>query len=134
MCDLPHKNGSSNYEHLLISLLRITGSILIEFVSSSKDLYNLMVCGIINSSNWEATFSRKTLLSIYSNQTDIIKRYDKYSVNLLGHNINIKDQFTIWKMQIIDINNTNSLNSQTFSKYTNSILFTLSYITLIEHY
>jgi len=103
-------------------------------MGSSKDLYNLMVCGIINSSNWKATFSRKTLLSIYSNQTDIIRRYDNFSVNLLGHNINIKDQFTIWKMQIIDINNTNSLNSQTFSQYTNSILFILSYITLIEHY
>eukprot|EP01084_Bolivina_argentea_P095190 171153_1 len=140
MSELPpiiHDNNTDNYEYLLTSLLRITGTILIQFISCSRDLYNLMVCGLISKNEWKETFSRSTLLSIYTKQTDIIKRYDNFSVNLLGHNINIKDQFKIWTIQLSDIpNNTSDINNfqMNLLTYSKSILFILSYITLIEHY
>ncbi len=89
-----------------------------------------MINFIASFNNITSNTSRYILLSIYTKQTDIIKRYDNFSVNLLGNNINVEDQFTIWKIQLLDIpTNTNNV-----LQHFPAILFILSYVTLIERY
>lgn len=120
------------HQYLLNLLLRITGDILIEFVSCSRDLYNLMNSGMI--SDWKSTFSQNALSSMYLNQRDIIKRYDNYSIALLGNNINIKDQFTIWRIEITDTDDNHNHDNNHNEDITNCILFLFSYLTLCNYY
>jgi len=114
---------------------------LIEFISCSTDVYNLMVSGIID--DWHSTFSQRTLLSKFLNDTDITQRYDNFSIHLLGSNINIKDEFTVWKLHILDVidfTDIHSMHRRHSSKHVDmhsikdTLLFLMSYMTLMKGY